>query len=303
LTGGQLQGADLGEAELQGADLRAAQLQGAKLGGARLQGADLREARLQGTYMVGAQLQGANLGGAELQGAKLGYAQLQGADLGHAQLQGADLGHAQLQGAKLGGARLQGANLWKAQLQGANLRKAQLQGADLRKANLYGAEGPPSESGLIDAREVVWKPLPEDESQALSNELKIRDNMIREYVLGQLAAASRPGAKPQLKLQSCLARSDAPLLCGKLYGGKRYDPDNPAELAAFKQQLQAYLGKLACESSWIAQGLIMQIPAYSWKSDSSRQGLDAVLKKGLEKKCPGLQGLSPEWKDKLKAIK
>ena len=111
-----------------------------------------------------------------------------------------------------------------------------------------------------------------------------------------MAEASRPGA-PKLRLQSCLAQSDTPLDCEK-----RYDPENPDELAAFKKELHDYLGKLACESPWIAQGLIKQVPTE--KSDSSRQGLEVVLKKGLDnKKCAGLQGLSQEMKDRLGAIK
>jgi hypothetical protein len=102
---------------------------------------------------------------------------------------------------------------------------------------------------------------------------------------------------PKLQLHSCLARSDTPLFCNK-----RYNPKNRAGLADFKKELQAYLGTLACESPQIAQGLIKQIQRR--ESDSTRQGLAAVLKKRLaDPKCPGLQGLSQEWKDELKALK
>jgi hypothetical protein len=158
---------------------------------------------------------------------------------------------------------------------------------------------------LIDARGVVWEPLPDDEFRALSNDLPtwIKDQGRRQEVLNRLAAASRPGAS-QLRLKSCLARSDTPLICGKRYGGKRYDPENPEELAAFKKELHDYIGKLACESPEIAQGLVRQIPQE--ESDSSRQGLEVVLKNLLDdknKECAGLQGLGQEWKDKLRAIK
>ena len=70
LTGRDLNGANLRDAQLQGADLRDAQLQGANLGFAQLQGTNLWDAQLQGANLGGAQLQGAKLGGAKLQGAK-----------------------------------------------------------------------------------------------------------------------------------------------------------------------------------------------------------------------------------------
>lgn len=298
LRGAVLIGTNLTEAELQMANLRGADLQGAKLYGARLQGADLRWAKLQGAALGYAQLQGANLEDAQLQGADLGSARLQGADLKGAELQGADLGSAQLQGANLAFAQLQGANLAYARLQGADLRGAQLQGADFRDARLYSV-GVPDNTELIDARGVVWEPLPDDKYRALINNLPtwIKDPDERQLVLGRLAAASRPGA-PQLRLHSCLARqSISPLDCDNWY-----DPDNPAELAAFKKELHAYLVDPACASPWIAQGLIEQIPRFI--TGSSRQGLEVELKNRLdEKKCPGLRGLSQKWKDRLKAIK
>jgi uncharacterized protein YjbI with pentapeptide repeats len=279
----------LSSADLQAAFLASADLQGANLGWAHLQGAYLTSADLQDAFLLWAQLQGADLREAQLQGAYLASADLQGADLGWARLQGADLRRARLQGADLRVAQLQGAILWK----------ADLQGADLREANLYAAEGQPSESVLIDAREIIWEPLPESKFRTLSNALKklIQAPDRRQQVLERLAAASRPECGPSLSLKSCLARSDTPFVCDK-----RYDPENPVELAAFKQQLQAYLAKLACQSPWIAQGLVQKI---RWAdADSSRQGLAAVLKKRLDdQKCRGLQGLSQEWKDKLKAIK
>jgi uncharacterized protein YjbI with pentapeptide repeats len=304
LQGRSLRQAKMYKAILLGADLRWAQLQGALLVLAYLQGTNLIGADLQGADLWRAGLQSADLWRVELQGANLRMAQLQGADLWGAGLQGAELERVELQGANLRMAQLQGANLGGAQLQGANFLLADLQGADLRKANLYAAEGVPDKSELIDARWVAWKPMPDYESRALSNDLQklIKDPKTRQQVLGRLAKACRPGA-PKLELQSCLARSDTPLSCER-----RYDPENPRELAAFKNELHAYLGKLACTSPWIAQGLVRQIlqsfSELDQDPDSSRRGLEVVLKKRLDdNNCPGLRGLSQEWKDKLKAIK
>ncbi|SFN34594.1 Pentapeptide repeat-containing protein [Roseovarius lutimaris] len=113
LTGRDLTGADLRDAQLQGADLRAATLQGADLWGAQLQGADLWDAQLQGATLGGAELQGADLWDAQLQGAVLRAATLQGATLGGAELQGADLGFATFDG---------DTNLTAATLRGAAVR-------------------------------------------------------------------------------------------------------------------------------------------------------------------------------------
>jgi hypothetical protein len=247
------------------------------------------------------QIEPLNLRGRHLRQAKMARVILLGADLRGAQLQGANLVGAQLQGANLEEAELQGADLLGAQLQGADLFKAQLQGADLREANLYGVEGDLSKEELIDARGIVWEPLPVDKSWALGQALStwIKDEGALLETLQRLGAASHPDA-PQLRLQSCLARPDTPLVCDK-----RYDPEKPEALAAFKRELHEKLSKLACESPWIAQGLIEQIKeAKSLEEDSSRQGLAEVLKNLLNKKeCRGLQGLSQEWKDELKAIK
>ena len=148
LVDGSVKGADLSGANLQGADLRDANLQGVDLIGANLQGAILWDADLQGAELIGANLQGATLWNADLQGAFLKSAKLQGATLEVANLEGAFLTYADLEGANLKYANLEGATLWGADLQGADLRganlqaylrDASLQGADLRGANLQGA--------------------------------------------------------------------------------------------------------------------------------------------------------------------
>jgi len=112
---------------------------GAQLRGADLRNADATRAFLAKADLRKARLQGANLGWANLQGADLTEARLQGADLTEAQLQEANLFEAQLQEANLFEAQLQEANLFEAQLQEANLYGAQLQEADLSYANLQGA--------------------------------------------------------------------------------------------------------------------------------------------------------------------
>ena len=137
LSGSELQGAFLMEAQLQKADLIGTQLQGANLSRAQLQKADLTDAQLQKADLAFAQLQSASLWHAQLQGAFLRWAQLQKADLTDAQLQGANLRQAQLQEARLAGTQAHGAILMGAQLQKANISgRAQLQKADLRSAQL-----------------------------------------------------------------------------------------------------------------------------------------------------------------------
>ncbi|MEW6657336.1 MAG: pentapeptide repeat-containing protein [Thermodesulfobacteriota bacterium] len=310
LLSAQLRGANLEEAQLQGANLEGAELRGAHLQKAQLQHANLRMAELQGADLRSVSLRNAWLEAAKLQGANLQKAELQGVDLGFyfhvlgaAQFQGVNLESAGLQGAYLRGANLRGANLGYAQLQGADLGNAQLQGANLRNANLYAASiNSFTKTELVDARKVVWEPLADDKLRNLSNELETLKTMVADKdqcqrVLERLKKASRPGA-PKLRLQSCLAPHDSPLDCAT-----RYDPQKPKELKEFKKRLHDYLAKLTCESPEIARGLIRQIPERK-DSDSSRKGLEVVLRKRLDdKKCKGLQGLSPEEKDKLRALK
>ncbi len=79
-----------------GADLSGANLRGTDLSDANLRGADLRGANLRGTY-----LSDANLSGANLRYANLRYADLSGTDLSDADLRGANLSDANLRGADL----------------------------------------------------------------------------------------------------------------------------------------------------------------------------------------------------------
>jgi uncharacterized protein YjbI with pentapeptide repeats len=118
-------------ADLSGADLRGADLNEAELRRADLRGADLNEAELRRADLRGANLSGANLSRVYLSGANLGEADLSGANLRGAYLIGADL-----RDANLIGANLREANLKLANLIGADLHGADLSGANLRDAYL-----------------------------------------------------------------------------------------------------------------------------------------------------------------------
>ena len=131
LSGINLRGTNLRDADLWGANLQEADLQGANL-----QEADLEYADLQGANLQEADLEYADLHGVNLHGADLRDTELHGADLHGADLWGANLQHAELQGANLEGANLQGTDLKKAGLQNANLHGANLQYTDLQYARL-----------------------------------------------------------------------------------------------------------------------------------------------------------------------
>jgi hypothetical protein len=100
ISGSDLRGSDLREANLHGsnlsfADLRRANLHGADLCGTNLRGSDLSGANLSGVYLIGADLREvhlnwANLGsvylkGADLSGARLEYTSFSNTDLSEAE--------------------------------------------------------------------------------------------------------------------------------------------------------------------------------------------------------------------------
>ena len=101
------------------------------LSGANLNGADLREANLEGTNLSKANLFQADLRIANLQGANLREANLFKADLRVADLRGANLSQADL-----GGAYLFKADLRKANLTGTDLKTADLTGVQLDQAKV-----------------------------------------------------------------------------------------------------------------------------------------------------------------------
>ena len=116
-------------------------LSGADLSGVVLWDANLKEVLLTGALLTGANLSEADLGeavlrGADLRGAEFFDANLTGADLRDANLARAELYRANLAGSDLRGANLTSAELFKANLTGSDLRGANLRRADLRRSDL-----------------------------------------------------------------------------------------------------------------------------------------------------------------------
>src|ERR1700761_692300 len=170
LSGLDLSGHNLADADFTGAVLEEANLSGAKLDSTSFYGADLRRANMSGaslrrTDMRGACMRGANFIGADLYEADMRegtIAQQDGRgdirflqhDIGPTALPGAMLNSANLERAKMTGSiaiqadftdammrgcRLARANLRQANFGGANLENADLSGSDLSGANLSGA--------------------------------------------------------------------------------------------------------------------------------------------------------------------
>lgn len=148
-----LSGADLCGANLQDANLGNAILFESDLCGANLQGADLRDADLYGAAIGRANLQGADLRRTCLSSADLGDANLQDADLSHADLTYANLSGAHLRRACLSWAALRWVNLSFANLSYANLTYANLSCADLREANIAYSHFSYANLGLANLKE------------------------------------------------------------------------------------------------------------------------------------------------------
>ena len=163
------------------------------------------------------------------------------------------------------------------------------------KAQLHGANvcGKPSfiRLGEPDNTQLCRRPRSErvaidrgKQRVALSNAVRtwIKDEKRCQEVLDRFTQASASGPPvPPLKIQSGLAepRRRFPLQRKSVMILK------PKSSWLFKKELHAYLAGLACESPWIAQGLLHQILDYL-HSDSSRQGLGTVFKSRLDdKKC------------------
>ena len=153
-------GAYLEETNLAGARLDAASFFGASLKRANLAGASLRRADMRGTSLRGANLIGADLYEADLREGKIasqgasGDLKILQHDTGPTDLPGALMSSANLERAKLCGViaiqsdftdaimrncRMTRANLRRAKMTGANLEGADLRGCDLAGADLKGA--------------------------------------------------------------------------------------------------------------------------------------------------------------------
>ena len=136
LGGHNLNSADLSETDFSGADLVGIRLHGANLQKANLRGAVSLMGQLNDANLDEADLSGATLRRADLRGARFIGANLTGANLINADLSGADLEGAILGGANLSEANLSGANLCRTDLNRADLSNADLSGAILTEANL-----------------------------------------------------------------------------------------------------------------------------------------------------------------------
>ncbi|WP_246327309.1 pentapeptide repeat-containing protein [Candidatus Competibacter phosphatis] len=223
---------------------------------------------------------------------------LVGADLRGAQLQGASLLGAQLQGASLLGTQLQSASLSQAQLQGADLRMAQLQGADLRSSGLY-RNGGPALSDLLDIRGTVVEPLSHDKFSAIQVMLESIPFSNKQDSLRRLKLTIQPGAAVPT-FDSCIADRESQPKCQQVY-----DVNNLDQRREVKKRLHEVLAALACEDAYTAQGILGQIPSsYSNDNDSTRQGLATVLLARMKasEPCPGLAGLSAEYKAELERL-
>ena len=136
LSGANLNGTVLAEADLRGVDLSGARLIKANLGRADLRGANLAKANLIEANLAGADFRGADLSGADFKNANLTGAIFHDADLSHARLITATVGEANLSGANLTSADLTGADLIGRDLSGANFEHADLSAANLAQAVL-----------------------------------------------------------------------------------------------------------------------------------------------------------------------
>ncbi|MDI1445990.1 DUF2169 domain-containing protein [Polyangium sp. 6x1] len=118
-----------------GESLARRDLTGADLHGLRLAEADLREALLEG-----ADLSDCDLSSADLSGAVLARAILKGARFEDTKLVGANLGFAEASGVRFAGAHLRDAILYKTRLDGAQLAGAELTGAEFFETRVMGAD-------------------------------------------------------------------------------------------------------------------------------------------------------------------
>ena len=115
-------------------DLTGTNLSGVELPEANLEKAVFEESNLRGSNFLAANLGGAIFYKCNLQDAHFVKANLQRAVFEKANLQGAKLSLANLKEANLKECNLRGATLWYSDFTGANLQKANLQGANLQGA-------------------------------------------------------------------------------------------------------------------------------------------------------------------------
>jgi hypothetical protein len=178
------------------------------------------------------------------------------------------------------------------------LERAQLQGANLQNASLY-IKSMPSTSELVDVRGLKWRPLSAEEVVALKE--KADDwGFARRYRYWKQFdnATATAGFKPPT-IESCLSDKNTEITCKKT-----------VDLGEFRERVFKELEALACQSSYIAHGILLRltewadrfadvygVQAANTEKGSAREGLAVHLqdirKKGVTKDlCPGLFSLS-----------
>lgn len=136
LSGRDLRGARVWDADFSGAQLEHAILTSAILSRANFTGAHLFDADLQGALLGDAQFNGASLQGAKLSGAYLPAAEFIGANVGAAVFDGADLSNANFTAAAAYRTSFRGAFLDRSLFSAATVVQAHFDGASLRDADL-----------------------------------------------------------------------------------------------------------------------------------------------------------------------
>ncbi len=173
--------------------------------GAQMNGVDLREADLTNAFLVGALLndahfEGADLLSADLRNAELVDAHLERADLLGARLDGVTAEHIHLANTDLHAAHLNGARLRAADLSGADLTGADLTDADIEYAQFGGATIAPDQllnaknwkSAYFDRKLLEALSLPPDNNDVVhANEKKEQDAAARNPSAAELARIDR----------------------------------------------------------------------------------------------------------------
>ncbi|KAA8884764.1 pentapeptide repeat-containing protein [Nocardia colli] len=139
LTGADLTNANLSNTKLAGVSLTRACLTGANLSFVNLNSEDLAFANMTGANMIYADLAGARLTGVDMTGADLHFANLTDATLHNANLSESNLSDAKLTRAILSHARLTGSDMSGTNLANTDLTSVDMTGTNLADADLTGA--------------------------------------------------------------------------------------------------------------------------------------------------------------------
>lgn len=218
----------------------------ADLSGADLTGIDLSDANLRGAILTRINLSYANLRGANLIGAGLSFTDLTGADLKGAKLSGANLRYAILSDADLTGADLTRANLMNAILTRTDLGGADLSDADLESADLSGVKNfpdfqhCPKEGSFTAYKKVMSKSgrailklkIPSDARRVSSTGTKCRADKAKVLKAMKLNGATIENPGVFLSMWTCGSGSDFTYEVGKEVSvGDSFDDDIRVECA------------------------------------------------------------------------